>query len=63
VPNPAKVISLKRKDDFLVHGVVLQNPVFQARDGDVSRETFMRTAEATAGDVSRETIFSKTAFT
>jgi hypothetical protein len=45
-------------DDFLMHGVVLQNRVFRAGDGgpflrkNVSRETSQRP------DVSRETIFS-----
>src|SRR4029453_983599 len=29
VPNPAQVMSLKRKGDFLMHGVVLQNRVFR----------------------------------
>jgi hypothetical protein len=39
VPKVRKVNSLKHKDDFLIHGVVLQNRVFQARPADVSRET------------------------
>jgi hypothetical protein len=29
VPNPHEIISLKTKDDFLMHGVVLQNRVFR----------------------------------
>jgi len=35
--NPAHVMSLKNKGDFLMHGVVLQIRVFQGSD--VSRET------------------------
>jgi hypothetical protein len=31
VPEVRKVMSLKYKGDFLMHGVVLQNRVFQAR--------------------------------
>jgi hypothetical protein len=49
VPEVRKVMSLKRKGDFLMHGVVLQSRVFRAA------------ARETAADVSRETFLRKTA--
>ncbi len=66
VPEVRIVMSLKNKDDFLMHGVVLQNRVLRARAPDVSRETFLRKKDcrpsprsaAHGHDVSRETIFS-----
>jgi hypothetical protein len=39
VPEVDKVMSLKNKDDFLMHGVVLQNRVFRTPACHVSRET------------------------
>jgi hypothetical protein len=40
VPEVRKVMSLKNKGDFLMHGVVLQNRVFpDPRPRNVSRET------------------------
>jgi hypothetical protein len=42
VPEVRKVNSLKHNDDFLMHGVVLQNRVFRSPSADVSRETFLR---------------------
>jgi len=42
VPEVNNVMSLKNKDDFLMHGVVLQNRVFRPLRRDVSRETSLR---------------------
>jgi hypothetical protein len=42
VPEVDKVMLLKNKGDFLMHGVVLQNRVFWTLGCDVSRETFRR---------------------
>jgi hypothetical protein len=53
VPKVRKVMSLKRKGDFLMHGVVLQNRMFRDRSRDVSRETFLR--KTRPSNVSRET--------
>jgi hypothetical protein len=53
VPKVRKVMSLKRKGDFLMHGVVLQNRMFHDRSRDVSRETFLR--KTRPSNVSRET--------
>jgi hypothetical protein len=39
VPEARKVMSLKNKDDFLMHGVVLQNRVFRVAARAVPRET------------------------
>jgi hypothetical protein len=46
VPEVRKVMSLKNKGDFLMHGVVLQSrdgrPPAREPAADVSRETFLR---------------------
>jgi hypothetical protein len=49
VAKVRKVISLKDKGDFLMHGVVLQNRFFGPCRRDVSRETiFPSAADSTA---------------
>jgi hypothetical protein len=58
VPNVPKVnivMSLKNNDDFLMHGVVLQNRVSRPRSPNVSRETM----GVCSLDVSSETFLRK----
>jgi hypothetical protein len=44
VQEVTQAMSLKLKDEFLMHGVVLQNRVFQGPARDVSRETIFSSA-------------------
>jgi hypothetical protein len=58
VPEVHKVISLESKDDFLMHGVVLQNLVFRPASAMFHvKHLCVRRPR----DVSRETIFSSAA--
>jgi hypothetical protein len=64
MPKVRKVMSLQNKDDFLMHGVVLQNRVFQpAHSMFHVKHPCVKglSSQSERRDVSRETVFSSTA--
>jgi hypothetical protein len=62
VPNPNKVMSLFRKGDFLMHGVVLQNRVFPPLPAMFHVKPFSPAPLSPRRDVSRETVLRKSHF-